>query len=219
MAETESKSRELHDTADAPWEATGAGVERKPIASANPGPADETFLCRLAPGASLPAPPAGSGFELFVLEGELQLQGGPLRKHGYARLPGEVLEELSSTPGCTLFVKSGPFAKGDSESISLQAGDDPWLPGQGGLEVKPLHSFEGQGAALVHWPAGERFLPHQHWGGEEILVLSGTFKDEHGEYPTGTWILSAHASKHHPFVTEETVIFVKTGHLPIAYPK
>jgi hypothetical protein len=44
-------------------------------------------------------------------------------------------------------------------------------------------------------------------------VLSGTFRDEHGTYPKGTWIQSPHLSAHHPFVEEETVIFVKTGHL------
>jgi hypothetical protein len=38
--------------------------------------------------------------------------------------------------------------------------------------------------------------------------------DEHGRYPTGTWFQSPHLSTHHPFVEEETVIFVKTGHLP-----
>jgi hypothetical protein len=27
-------------------------------------------------------------------------------------------------------------------------------------------------------------------------------------------MLSPHLSTHHPFVTEETIIFVKTGHLP-----
>ena len=32
------------------------------------------------------------------------------------------------------------------------------------------------------------FSPHQHWGGEEIYVVQGTFYDEHGIYPTGTWM-------------------------------
>ena len=67
--------------------------------------------------------------------------------------------------------------------------------------------------ALVKWPKGERFIPHKHWGGEEILVLSGEFKDEYGTYPEKTWIRSPHLSTHHPFVTEETIILVKTGHL------
>ena len=65
----------------------------------------------------------------------------------------------------------------------------------------------------MHWPAGERFVPHTHFGGEEILVLSGVFRDEHGSYPQGTWLLSPHLSVHHPFVEVETTILVKTGHL------
>ena len=28
----------------------------------------------------------------------------------------------------------------------------------------------------------EHFLPHKHWGGEEIFVLSWIFMDEHGTY-------------------------------------
>ena len=51
--------------------------------------------------------------------------------------------------------------------------------------------------------------------GEEIFVLSGEFCDEHGRYPAGTWIRSPHLSQHHPFVDKETIIWVKTGHLPV----
>ncbi|MEE3130258.1 MAG: cupin domain-containing protein, partial [Pseudomonadota bacterium] len=62
----------------------------------------------------------------------------------------------------------------------------------------------------------EVFKPHKHFGGEEIFVLSGTFKDEHGAYPKGTWLRNPHMSQHHPYVDEETIIWVKTGHLPVA---
>ena len=79
----------------------------------------------------------------------------------------------------------------------------------------PLHSFEGEHTALVKCPENERFLPHRHFGGEEILVLSGTFRDEHGDYPTLTWLRSPHMSEHYPFVKEETIIWVKTGHLAV----
>lgn len=77
----------------------------------------------------------------------------------------------------------------------------------------PLHEHGGRSTALVKWPAGERFLPHRHWGGEEILVLSGTFMDEHGVYPTGTWLRNPHSSQHNPFVEDATTILVKVGHL------
>jgi anti-sigma factor ChrR (cupin superfamily) len=46
-------------------------------------------------------------------------------------------------------------------------------------------------------------------------VLSGKFSDEHGQYPQGCWIRSPHMSEHFPYVEQETVILVKTGHLPL----
>ena len=52
-----------------------------------------------------------------------------------------------------------------------------------------------------------------HMGGEEILVLEGTFSDEHGDYPAGTWMRSPHASEHQPFSREGCLIYVKVGHL------
>lgn len=77
----------------------------------------------------------------------------------------------------------------------------------------PLHEHLHEHTALVKWPAGEVFQPHRHYGGEEIFVISGIFCDEHGKYPTGSWLRSPHMSQHHPYVEEETVIWVKTGHL------
>lgn len=37
--------------------------------------------------------------------------------------------------------------------------------------------------------------------------------DEYSNYQKGTWIRSPHLSEHFPFVKEEIIIFVKTGHL------
>ncbi len=150
-----------------------------------------------------------------MLEGSWQLPEVILEENGYSRRPPAEVGAGSTATGCTLYMRSGPFAADDQEIVHLQAGEEQWSAGHGNLRVKSLHSMGGEGTALVHWPAGERFIPHQHWGGEEIFVLSGTFRDEHGVYPKGTWIQSPHLSTHHPFVEEETVIFVKTGHLPI----
>ena len=89
----------------------------------------------------------------------------------------------------------------------------PWQPGYGNLKVKPLHQFETESVALVFWPAGERFIPHRHFSGEEIYVISGELIDEFGRYPAGCWIRSPHLSEHTPFVEQDTLIWVKTGHL------
>lgn len=200
-----------------PWAQGGEpGVERKVLVAAGARSTHEISIVRLAANAQLPAPRTGSGLEVMVLAGTWDLPEGPLQADGYTRRPATRPSTNSTSTGCTLFVRSGPFDDSDHELIHSQTDAEPWLPGQGGLTVKPLHSFQSESTALVHWPAGERFVPHQHWGGEEILVLSGTFMDEHGRYPTGTWLLSPHMSAHHPFVEEETVIFVKTGHVRAA---
>ncbi|MCH6566118.1 MAG: cupin domain-containing protein, partial [Proteobacteria bacterium] len=44
-------------------------------------------------------------------------------------------------------------------------------------------------------------------------VLSGTLMDEYGSYTEGTWIRSPHNSEHCPYVEDETIFWIKTGHL------
>ena len=92
-----------------------------------------------------------------------------------------------------------------------------WHPGLvDGLKVMPLHEFEGEHIALVKWAPNTLFNSHRHWGGEEILVLEGTFYDEHGRYPKGSWLRSPHLSQHRPFTKEDgALIYVKTGHLHV----
>ena len=135
----------------------------------------------------------------------------------YIRNPPGSFHTPFSAEGCTLFVKLNQFDERDSKHVRIDTTTTDWLPGIGGLQVMPLYEFaserKNEHVALVKWPANEIFQPHRHFGGEEILVLSGEFKDELGVYPTNTWIRSPHMSQHHPFVHEETVILVKTGHL------
>ena len=97
----------------------------------------------------------------------------------------------------------------DQRRVVIDTNESRWHPGYGNLEVIPLSDK----AALVKWPKGERFVNHSHCGGEEIFVLKGEFIDEHGRNPKGPWLRSPHLSTHFPFVEEETIIFVKTGHL------
>ncbi|MFZ9894847.1 MAG: cupin domain-containing protein, partial [Burkholderiaceae bacterium] len=46
--------------------------------------------------------------------------------------------------------------------------------------------------------------------------LQGTFIDEHGSYPAGSWLRSPHRSIHTPYTREDgALIWVKTGHLSV----
>ena len=66
----------------------------------------------------------------------------------------------------------------------------------------------------MRWAANTRFNRHIHVGGEEILVLEGLFRDEHGEYPAGSWLRNPRYSEHTPFTgAEGALIYVKVGHM------
>ena len=78
---------------------------------------------------------------------------------------------------------------------------------------KRLHlvggSESGQVTSVVRYEAGASFPAHDHPDGEEILVLEGTFSDEHGDWPAGTHLLNPEGFRHAPFSRDGCVLFVK----------
>ena len=63
--------------------------------------------------------------------------------------------------------------------------------------------------SIVRYAQGSHFPRHQHPGGEEILVLSGTFSDEDGNYPAGWYLRNPPGSSHSPSSAPGATIFVK----------
>lgn len=72
----------------------------------------------------------------------------------------------------------------------------------------------GRVTSLVRFDANSEFPLHDHPGGEEILVLEGTFSDEHGDYGAGTYLLNAEGFSHAPFSKPGCVLFVKLRQYP-----
>lgn len=202
------------NTTESNWASTlQHGVYRKRLERELEERGHATSIVRYQPGASFNYHTHPNGEEIFVLEGEFSDQSGHYKKGTYLRNPPGSMHAPYSRRGCVLFVKLNQFLAGDSEQVCIDTNHTPWLPGQGNLQVMPLHNYEGQHTALVKWPAMEHFQPHIHVGGEEIYVISGEFIDEYGRHPAGTWLRNPHMSSHNPFVEEETVILVKVGHL------
>ncbi|MEZ9929256.1 cupin domain-containing protein [Vibrio breoganii] len=196
------------------WLASPAkGVWRKPLEREAAETGLVTSIVKYEAGSRFSEHSHPFGEEIFVLEGVFSDKEGDYPAGTYIRNPPGSKHSPFSEQGCTLFVKLNQFDKSDKTTVRINTQTQPWLAGIGNLEVMPLHSFEAENVALVKWPKGERFQPHSHFGGEEILVLSGEFQDEFGQYPQYTWIRSPHQSQHFPFVEEDTIIYVKTGHL------
>lgn len=88
-----------------------------------------------------------------------------------------------------------------------------WVPSpQAGVERVMLDRVGEEVAratSIVRYAPQSNFPRHLHPDGEEILVLSGTFSDEMGDYPAGWYLRNPPGSAHQPSSVEGTVIFVK----------
>lgn len=186
-------------------------IRRKPLEREKEENGQVTSIVEYAPNSKFPAHIHPLGEEIFVLEGEFADENGKYPAGSYLRNPPGSSHSPFSETGCKLFVKLNQFLEKDSKTVNLDTSNMELVPGHGSLKVLPLHEFEGTSTALVLWPEGEKFQPHKHWGGEEILVLEGVFQDEFGNYPKHTWLRNPHLSTHNPFSEQGCFILVKVG--------
>ena len=93
-----------------------------------------------------------------------------------------------------------------------------WVPSpMAGVERVMLDRVgeeKARATSLVRYAPDSHFARHLHPGGEEILVLSGTFSDEHGHYPVGWYLRNPPGSSHQPFSVPGATIFVKLWQMP-----
>ncbi len=202
--------------ADARWQASPLpGVERCMLDRVGGEVARATSLVRYAPGSHFQCHVHGGGEEILVLEGVFSDDSGDHAAGTYLRNPPGSAHAPYARDGCLLFVKLRQFAADDLQPVRIDTHAERWHQGVvPGLSVMPLHEHAGISTALVRWAPNTQFHAHTHPGGEEILVLDGLFRDELGEYPTGTWLRSPRSSRHAPFTGPEgALIYVKVGHL------
>ena len=68
---------------------------------------------------------------------------------------------------------------------------------------------QARATSLVRYAPGSEFPEHSHPGGEEILVLGGTFTENGIVHPVGWYLRSPNGSCHQPSSRDGTTIFVK----------
>jgi len=203
---------------DYEWVASPAnGVERMMLDRIGDEVARATTIVRFAPDTSFDPQTHGGGEEFLVLDGVFSDEHADYPAGTYVRNPiGTSHTPRIGPDGATILVKLHQFDDADQAQFAIDTRNSEFRPGLvDGLSVLPLHSAPSENVALVRWAPGTRFSHHAHFGGEEIFVLEGTFQDEHGDYPAGTWIRSPHMSKHEPWSDDGCLIYVKTGHLPM----
>lgn len=100
-----------------------------------------------------------------------------------------------------------------SQRVVVRSDDLHWQASpMAGVERRMLDRIGGEVAratTIVRYAPDSSFSAHTHTGGEEFVVLDGVFQDEHGDYPTGTYVRNPPTSRHIPGSAGGCTIFVK----------
>ena len=93
-----------------------------------------------------------------------------------------------------------------------------WLASpQAGVErvmLDRIGAEKGRATSIVHYAPDTGFPDHRHPGGEEILVLSGTFCEGDAHYPAGWYLRNPPGSGHQTSSPAGALIFVKLAQMP-----
>lgn len=205
------------DTANMEWQASPSGtVWRKPLYREGGEFGPVTSIVKYEAGGKFRTHSHPQGEEILVLDGEFCDDHGRYPAGTYLLNPDGTEHAPFSDNGCTLLVRLRQYDGNDRKQVNINTNITPWHQGMvEGLTVLPLYSQMDypENMALVRWQPDTYFPQHTHPGGEEIFVIEGTFEDDHGIYPQGSWIRSPHMSIHKPYSKEGCLIYVRVGGL------
>ncbi len=99
------------------------------------------------------------------------------------------------------------------QRVVINTQQQPWLASpHKGIWRKPLAREEaerGHATSVVRYDGGASFATHDHPLGEEILVLEGTFSDESGDFPAGSYLRNPEGYVHAPYSNDGCLLLVK----------
>lgn len=193
-----------------------SGVDRMMLDRIGDEVARATSLVRFRPDSQFDRHEHGGGEEFLVLEGVFSDEHADFPAGTYVRNPiGTAHKPHIGAEGATILVKLHQFDPQDTEQKAIDTRDAAFVPGKApGLGELLLHQTGGEIVRLVRFDPGTMSPAHGHGGGEEIFVIEGSFSDEQGDYPAGTWIRNPDGSNHTPWSDEGCLLWIKSGHLP-----
>ena len=193
------------------------GVERMMLDRIGDEVARATSLVRYAPNSTFSPHLHSGGEEFLVLEGEFGDEHQAYPAGTYVRNPiGTQHTPGVGTQGCVILVKLHQFDIADDTPVVIDTHAAEWPAETApGISMLPLHEFQDEHVFLLRVAPNSPSQEHTHHGGEEVLVLEGSFSDEFGAYPAGTWLRNPDQSSHSAFTGDEgALLYVKIGHLP-----
>jgi anti-sigma factor ChrR (cupin superfamily) len=210
-------TRVAMDAQSLPWTASPSGsVWRRRLHRVGAAESGQvTSIVRYEPGAQFPAHDHPQGEEILVLDGVFSDEHGDWPGGTYLLNPEGFRHAPFSRAGCLLFVKLRQFPGLDRQHVVIDSHRVAWTM-QAHREIKPLYAQEGytDRTYLERWRAdtspGQRDYP----AGGELLVLEGSFEDEHGRYGALTWLRLPCGFRHLPATRTGCELYVKEGGFP-----
>ena len=191
-----------------------SGVRWKVLEHDGGTPGRVTALTQWPPGAEIEHHAHEFGEETLVLAGSFGDEFGDYPEGSYLRCPPGSDHAPRTRAGCVLLIKQRQMSADDQDRVIVDTRHARWMPSvRDGVEVMPLHRHGLESVALLRMAPGAHYYGHRHVGGEEIFVISGSFSDEFGSHPEGTWLRYPGMSAHAPESAEGCVLYVKSGHL------
>lgn len=101
-----------------------------------------------------------------------------------------------------------------SKRVIIRPTDYKWIaspmPGVSRMMLDRIGEEDARATSLVRYAPNSTFSSHCHVGGEEFYVLEGTFQDEHGLYPKGSYVRNPIGTSHTPQIGDDgALILVK----------
>ena len=192
------------------------GVQRMMLDRVGGEVARATSLVRFAANATFAEHRHGGGEEFLVLEGAFGDEHDIYPTGYYVRNPvGTSHAPRVGPDGCLILVKLYQMEDDDQNQFAIDTNVATWQPGeQAGVEMLRLHEYGKERVTLNRWAPDTAAECHGHPGGQEVFVIEGSYSDEYGTYPAGSWVRYPPGTEHAPRSGPDGVMaYSKVGHL------
>jgi anti-sigma factor ChrR (cupin superfamily) len=193
-----------------------SGVDRIMLDRIGDEVARATSIVRYAPGSKFSRHEHAIGEEFFVLAGVFSDEHGDYPAGTYVRNPPGSGHSPFSTDGCRIFVKLRQFDPADLSPVVIDTGDArQWRTDEAGQAARiDLHKFGNEKVQMLRLPKGYTHGVTVGRGGIECLVIDGEVGFAGQVLPEESWLRLPEGADLQLLATEETTLWVKTGHLP-----
>jgi anti-sigma factor ChrR (cupin superfamily) len=177
---------------DVAWQEFQPGISFK-VLWQDPSTKRRAQMTRFAPGAQLPRHRHVGDELIFVIEGAVSDESGPVTAGNVGYRPNGCVHAVTSKNGATvLAVLTGDIEPATdrgsaprSEIVTLS--DLPWIETRPGVRQKRIWEDKAteRRALLARFEPGATLPRHRHVGDEVIFLIEGANADESGVVATG----------------------------------